>query len=302
MPQHKTWSIKHDLLLIIGLGLLLALAIALGNQGWAYYPRAILGLPFVLGCPGYTFVVALFPRRGDLGGIDRFGLSLGLSIVIDLLIGLLLNYTPWGIQIMPVLISLLVFVIFTSAIALYRRSKLPVAERFAPIWEFDMPFSREVPLLERILFVMLILSIILVIAGIGYIVVTPIKSEAFTEFYMLGPDGTAGSYPANINVGEKAQVTLGIVNHEHELEDYHVEVMMGQYPLSKTGPILLDNEQKWQGPATFSATQPYHDLKVEFLLFRNGDNTPYQSLDLWVNVLQPAAGVAAKPPAPTPTL
>lgn len=67
--------------------------------------RIAFGLPFVLFFPGYTLVSALFPRRGDLSGIERVALSFGLSITIAPLIALILNYTPWGIRLYPILTS-----------------------------------------------------------------------------------------------------------------------------------------------------------------------------------------------------
>jgi uncharacterized membrane protein len=33
--------------------------------------RIILGLPLVLFLPGYVLIAMLFPRKGDLGGIER---------------------------------------------------------------------------------------------------------------------------------------------------------------------------------------------------------------------------------------
>jgi uncharacterized membrane protein len=60
--------------------------------------RVVLGLPFVLFFPGYALICLLFPRKGDLDGVERIALSLGLSIAIVPLIGLALNYTSWGIR------------------------------------------------------------------------------------------------------------------------------------------------------------------------------------------------------------
>jgi len=59
--------------------------------------RIVLGLPFVLFFPGYTLMSALFPKREGMSGIERVALSLGVSIAIVPIIGLILNYTIWGI-------------------------------------------------------------------------------------------------------------------------------------------------------------------------------------------------------------
>ena len=73
--------------------------------------RIILGLPLVLFLPGYALIATLFPQKGDLDGIERIALSFGLSIAITPLLGLALNYTPFGIRLTPILTILSVFTI-----------------------------------------------------------------------------------------------------------------------------------------------------------------------------------------------
>jgi uncharacterized membrane protein len=85
--------------------------------------RIILGLPLVLFLPGYSLIATLFPRKDDLDGIERIALSFGLSIAIAPLLGLVLNYTPFGIRLTPILIVLSVFTISLALGAYVRRSK-----------------------------------------------------------------------------------------------------------------------------------------------------------------------------------
>lgn len=93
--------------------------------------RWVLGAVFVLFIPGYVTVEALFPKGRELDGIERFALSVGLSLALVPLIGLLLNYTPWGIRLNPILISLVAFTLLMAGIGLARRFKV-AAERFEP--------------------------------------------------------------------------------------------------------------------------------------------------------------------------
>jgi hypothetical protein len=88
--------------------------------------RWVLGSVFVLFIPGYVTVEALFPKARDLDAIERFALSIGLSLALVPLIGLLLNYTPWGIRLTPIVISLTVFTIGLSLVALGREYRLSV--------------------------------------------------------------------------------------------------------------------------------------------------------------------------------
>jgi len=73
--------------------------------------RIILGLPLVLFLPGYSLITVLFPGKDDLDGIERVALSFGLSIAFVPLLGLALNYTPFGIRLLPVIIVMSVFMI-----------------------------------------------------------------------------------------------------------------------------------------------------------------------------------------------
>ena len=100
-----------------------------------FFPLAVLsgvlGLPAILFFPGYAMMAAFFPGKTHLGGWERMALSLGLSIAVVPLISLVLNYTPWGIRLYPVLLSLWVFVSAMSLIAAYRRRRVAHEERFS---------------------------------------------------------------------------------------------------------------------------------------------------------------------------
>ena len=87
--------------------------------------RVLFGLPLVLFVPGYVLIAALFPRNDDLDWLERVALSFGLSIAVVPLIGLVLNYTPWGIRLDPVLVSLSAFVLVMAVAATVRRLTLP---------------------------------------------------------------------------------------------------------------------------------------------------------------------------------
>ena len=101
--------------------------------------RIVLGLLFVLFFPGYSMLSALFPRQGSLDGIERIALSFGLSIAVTLLIGFVLNYTPWGISLYPILISVTLFIVVASAAAWYRLWMSPPDQRFSVAVKISMP-------------------------------------------------------------------------------------------------------------------------------------------------------------------
>ena len=216
---------ERDLIIIDVLTLILILVITCFPVTWL---RIILGLPFLLFFPGYTIIAALFPRKEGLGGIERFTLSLGLSIAVVPLTGLILNYTPWGIKLYSILLSLSFFILAMSAIAWYKRRIYAPGDRFSVSFLYRQRLPglkwREMAGWDKVLSIVLAISILGAIGTLGYVIATPKVGEKFTEFYILGSEGKAANYPDKLVVGKEENVILGIANHEQETTSYRVEV------------------------------------------------------------------------------
>ncbi|WP_440060224.1 DUF1616 domain-containing protein [Thermogladius sp. 4427co] len=106
---------------IIGLSALTLLAVYLSdNIPYLTGFRYVLGSIFVLFLPGYSLVNALYTGN-ELSPLEELALSIGLSLAVVPLIGLVLNYTPFGIRLGPVILSLVVFILVLATIGLYRR-------------------------------------------------------------------------------------------------------------------------------------------------------------------------------------
>lgn len=279
-----------DLWLIGILTVLLAVSIAVSPAGTA---RIVLGLPFLLFFPGYTLVAALFHKKGSLGGVERVALSFGLSIAVVPLIGLVLNFTPWGIRLDPILISVAAFIIVASGISAYRRGTLPPEERFAARFGLRIPSLQGQGKADRILSIALVVAIVGSLATLGYVIASPRVGERFTEFYILGPGGKAENYPIQLRLGEEGRVIVGIVNREHEPASYTLEIWIGgeQTRLRileedrDAVAVELEHERRWERLVGFAPQAPGRQ-KVEFVLYRDGE--PYFSdpLHLWVDVAE----------------
>lgn len=90
------------------------------NASLLIYVRYVLGGVFILFLPGFMLISALYPRK-EMDELERIALSIGLSLAIVPLIGLALNYTPWGIRLEPIMISLSLFTeILAVAIVIQR--------------------------------------------------------------------------------------------------------------------------------------------------------------------------------------
>ncbi|MCK5022825.1 MAG: DUF1616 domain-containing protein [Candidatus Aenigmarchaeota archaeon] len=126
---------ERDLILVNFLSTLLIAVITFFPDSPA---RIILGLPFILFFPGYMLICALFPVEKDLDWIERLVLSMGLSIAVTSLIGLALNYTPFGIRLYSVTFSLFLFMLLMSAVAMYRRRIVSPEDAFAPLSQISI--------------------------------------------------------------------------------------------------------------------------------------------------------------------
>jgi len=85
------------------------------------YARYVLGSVLVLYVPGFSLIEALYPKREELEPLERFALSVGLSLALVPLVGLVLNYTPWGIRLVPVLVSISALSLVLLVAALIRK-------------------------------------------------------------------------------------------------------------------------------------------------------------------------------------
>jgi len=107
------------------------------------YARYALGIVYILWLPGYAFIKALFPQtlpfaralahslgttEKNLDTIERVALSLGMSIALVPIVGLLLNYTVWGIRLTPIVLSLTALTIAFATAAVLRGHQIGIKQ------------------------------------------------------------------------------------------------------------------------------------------------------------------------------
>ncbi len=194
--------------------------------------RVIFTVPVILFIPGYVLIAALFPEKTSIDGIERFALSVGLSIAVVPLIGLVLNYTPFGIRLNPIVISLVLFTLIMMIITLYRRARLSDEEKFAVPFEMVKPalkeelFPKGQGKFDKALSIILIAAVIVAAVTTVFVIAFPKDGEKFTEFYILGEDKMADDYPEKFPVNSQQFVWIGIGNHEYRDVTYTVETLI----------------------------------------------------------------------------
>jgi uncharacterized membrane protein len=227
--------------------------------------------------------MVLFPKKDALSGTERLALSVGISAAVTPLIVLLLNYTPWGIRVYPIVITLDILIFVLSLIGWHRWQKLDNVERFRVSFNLNWLEWREQQLSTRVLLIALVFMILVTVSIFGYITVKPKVGEKYTEFYILGSGGKTQDYPTEIKAGEETGVSAVVINHEHEDITYHVAVVVEGERIAYIGPIVLEHDGNWEQEVSFRIDKPGREQKVEFILYK-GDNA-YRSLYLRVNVL-----------------
>ncbi len=281
--------------------------------------RVVFALPVVLFIPGYCLIAALFPGNGDIDGIERVALSFGLSIAVVPLIGLALNYTPWGIRLDPIVVSLVIFTVVMALIAQYRRFLLPEEARFrVPFRSMadgvrEEFFTKQGTRLDRALSIILLVAIVAAVGTTIFVIAVPKEGEKFTEFYILGAEGKAADYPEDLFVGRPDQVIIGIGNHEYRNVTYVTEIWLTNTSFDTTTNttlvdrmVLLDrfnatlpHNETYQEPHPFTAPATGYN-QLTFLLFMDAAppdsltgyeriNSSYRDLHLWVTVRPPRA-------------
>lgn len=285
--------------------------------------RIALGVPFILFIPGYVLLFALLPMKKTEKGLEcteRAILSMGTSVAVVTLMGIGLNYTTEGIQLESMLLSLFSFILGVGVIAIYRWVKTPRDKRL--IISLNLPSTRSENKLDKALTLLLIAVLLVTATLLVYTTVSTKPGEAFTNFYLLGPAGTASGYPRNLSVGEDAEVIIGITNHEHQPFHYTIELWLINQSMVANQTIyhnmwFVDNIEvdlnhtpltvedswtpQWEYPYTFNLSKKGENLKLAFLLFTkhtgtyavNHDynelaeeklNTAYRVLSLWITV------------------
>lgn len=282
----RTNEIPWDLIIVMGLASLLFAVIILAQTGPI---RVILGLAFALFFPGYAIVSALFLTSGQINTIERIALSFGLSITVVPLIGLLLNYSRWGFNLYPILVSLIAFTIILCVIAWFRRSKIPFEERFYIKITMALPTKEELLTLDKILSILIVISIIIAVFTAIYITVLPKKGEKYTEFYIFDENGTTENYPKYLTIGEPKAVIVGIFCHEYKRTIYAIEITLLNLTGERTNMTLkrynVTLEQDTYDVTVFNFTvNDNGTYKLQFLLYIDSIEEPYRELHLWINV------------------
>ena len=245
-----------------------------------------ISLFLILFVPGYVLMAALVPSNDGIGWTERVALSVVVSIMIVVLLAWALDFTPWGIGFLPIVVIVSLFTVGVTVVAV---------TLVMPAWWDQSPLNKG-------LILALVTSIMFATATLAYVAFDPLPGERFTEFYILGSANNASGYVTSLNVSQLGSVILGIANHESAGVNYTVRVdfvglrivhnatsgLNDTLELNRTTRstfrVALADGQNWTQPYSFRI----NDVglwKVQFLLFKNEDlSAAYREVHLLVRV------------------
>lgn len=273
LKSHKLWDKNLIIYILLSLLMIITVLVPPLNKTPVWM---VPGSLFVCLIPGYLLLAVMFPKNDDLELIERLALSFGSSLILTSIIGLIFNYTRWGIHLELILIVLAIFSLLLCFITVLKMRKLPVNRRI------------RVPKLDKTLGIFLIICILLTIGTAAY---TLINSEDFntngsatnaTSFYIKDLDSNAGGYTLNLVSGEQTSLTMVLVNQEGSTVNYSIVVRTNNSILKQEN-VSLEHNQKMEIPVDLTAGIP-GERNIEFLLYKLPDQNPYQTRIVKLNV------------------
>lgn len=255
---------NKDLLIVSSLAVL-AVIVSIISAGHTNALNAALSLPLVLFLPGYAFSAALLPD-GRAGLAERLAISLGLSIAIAGLGGLLLNFLPGGLT-ADSWRFLLLGVTLTAAVWAYVRRRLGRISGPGPlVTQISM---REVALLSS---AALLIGLAL---GFGALGIDPTTGS---NTLGTGPFTQMWAVPAQN--GQQTVVHLGLHNYEGESVSYMLTLEADGRVLAEWPQVTLQSGADWQAQAALP--QNFAGKEVTANVYRAGDAAPYRHVRLTV--------------------
>ena len=236
------------------LDLIVTIAFAVMNVIWALLPSRIpivgimLALPLVFILPGYTLTQVLFHNR-SLNAAYRLLFSIGLSLTIAILSGLILNLLPGGLQAISWALWLgLVTVVFSSLAAYLRRGATMNGTHIVGFRFAVYPAM------------MFALALLVAIFAFLYSAFGAMKQPypGFTQLWMI----------PEVQTGKSCAVSLGVRSFESTPVTYRITMtVVGVQKKTSWPSMVLASQQVWtrlvQIPPTAAA-----NVYVEAQLYR----------------------------------
>ena len=189
--------------------------------------RAIVAVPAVLFAPGYIIIrLALPGNRMDL--LERWALIVAMSIATTILCGVALNFTPFGLGVVPFTVSLGLVTLAGLVVVLVRSGQ-----------------SSDLPPLAlgrgQLMWLGFAVAFVIVACIVSVQGTKQYQNTAFTQVWLTSGGGNA--------------MTLGVHNDEGHTETYRVQLLLDDrpVPVQEWSAVTIGTSQTWQSNVTLNA-------------------------------------------------
>jgi len=250
------------------LDVMVAMGIAVLNITWALLPvhlpvvGIVLALPLIFIIPGYTLytlytlTAALF-SNAQFRASYRLLFSIGLSLAMTILSGLVLNFFPAGLQTISWAMGLGVITVVLSLVAMYRRRDAPL-ETAAP----SAQRRRIAPYAYGLFGLAAIVTVLAMLYAASGVMQQP--RPGFTQLWMQ--PGTQARQASH-----SCTVRLGVRSFEATPTTYRMAVTINGTQTAAWSSIALAPQQEWDHAVPIPAGTT-NDAYIDVRLYRA--NTP----------------------------
>lgn len=219
--------------------------------------RAIAAILLVLFIPGYAITRAAFPGRA-WGTAERILFSLGGSLSLAVLSGLVLNWTPWGLQAVSWTVFLGSISLLATLGSLFRKHDDQTRVRF---------MADHLRIYNVIL---LALAGLMIVSAYGVAAYGARLRPAaqFTQLWMLPAEQPEHS------------VRIGIRNEERDTLNYRLVLRAGVDVVQEWPTITLQSGQEWEMVVTVDSSEESTQDLVASLYRQDQPNAVYRYVTL----------------------
>lgn len=247
--------------------------------------QMILAVFLFIFTPGYLLLGALYPQAPDRGGsidqIERLVLSVGLSVSILVIVGVVLAISNWGITRTNVLLALGSVSTAFGLIAIDQWMQLAPADRYRLV-TVESGASITSPGLAMAN-ALLVISVVAAVTVFGYGLAVPQEAGGFSEVTIMGEDEDGqlqtSALPDTLALDEPLDVVLELQNHEGDVASYTILVVVDGFDgAGQDAPIVHSNQldrfeveladgAQWERTLDTTLTMPGDHQRISILVY-----------------------------------
>ncbi len=256
----ERWTVGRRYIDLITVSTLAVVTVGVSLMGVDVLLRLPFALLLVFVLPGYAVTAAVLGRaRMDL---ERWLLTLGLSLVTAALSGFVLNWLPWGLR-AETWVSLLAIITIGASFAAFVR--WPVAS------------ATPVLVLPRLGIVNGLLLGLAAIVMVGAIVMTSTVATQnpatdVVQLWMLPGDEL-----------DPGTIQVGVTNNTPAPATFRIQIQQGNSILDELPAIAVPAGGTWETAVAVRTVQPAAGPVEAFLYRADAPDAPYRHVLLWLN-------------------